>query len=358
MTKNKKVNVNSITTNSELISQQTLNIQKHDVQKKYIVLADNKMALTPGYFNRKTNFLVGEKRSFMGYDKNFNELDNTSTSELFKQDGYFIYPIPCFMMKNNESVDFKNEDVSYQVHLNDTLGYKIGRVLAGEKTTDPFIDMVIDRHKGIGLNKNFLLNSNSIFAVNILLGYYNKNKEHGFFINSFTNLYSITNIFHYLGASYSIANVENNRKRVYFKLPYIFKESFSPKFIRKRQYFKNKSLLAEKINNGLVLAVPFNSCTLEEVESEETLYDLTCERYDATNYSIPMSPILKNSDGDILAASGVFTKEGLQDAKKFSPSNKEYYKSLNDGTIEQWISDDAILGLYNATNLKNKNKQK
>jgi len=354
--KNKKIRVSSIC-DKKLITQETLTIQKHIVQKKYLVLADNKMALCPGYFNRKTNFILGEKNSILGFDKNFEELDNSSTSKLFESDGYFIYPIPCYTMKTNKFVNLQFDGMIHQINLTSELGFKTGQILAGLKIThDPilkkFFETIIDINKGIGLNKSFLLNSNPLFAINVLLGYYKQNKVNSFYINASTNLYAITNIFHYVGASYSLTKVENGRFKVYFKLPFSFKNSFPDRFIRKEQYFKTSVPLAEDINAGIALAVPFNSCVLEEVQTDEILYDLTCERHDATNYSIPMSPILKNSDGDILAASGIFTKEALKDAEKFSPSNKEYYKNLNDGKIEQWIADDAILGLYNATNLK------
>ncbi len=105
------------------------------------------------------------------------------------------------------------------------------------------------------------------------------------------------------------------------------------------------------IQNGTLLAIPFNSFTTMEVTGCK-MYDLTCERSDATNYALNSTPVMKNSDGDILAVSGIFTKEGLVDSKSFSPDTKEYYKNLNDGNINQWIADDAILGLYNATSHK------
>jgi hypothetical protein len=79
------------------------------------------------------------------------------------------------------------------------------------------------------------------------------------------------------------------------------------------------------------------------------MYDLTSENHEATNYALPFTPYLKNSDGDILTLAGIFLKEANESAKTFSPENKDYYKDLNSGDIINWIADDAILGLYAST---------
>lgn len=84
-------------------------------------------------------------------------------------------------------------------------------------------------------------------------------------------------------------------------------------------------------------------------KEEEDLYDLVSTIGDATNYALPFTPILKNSDGDILTLSTVFAKEALEDAKSFAPTTKEWFRNLNDGAINKYIKDDALLGLYALT---------
>lgn len=76
---------------------------------------------------------------------------------------------------------------------------------------------------------------------------------------------------------------------------------------------------------------------------------MTMPLIDATNYALPFTPMMKNSDGDILTLSTVFGKEAIKDAEPFEPNRKEWFRNLNDGNINQWISDDAILGLYAVT---------
>jgi hypothetical protein len=92
------------------------------------------------------------------------------------------------------------------------------------------------------------------------------------------------------------------------------------------------------------------------IESKENinLYDFTMPRADATNYAFAFTPLLKNSDGDMLTLSAIYSKEAIADAKVFKPAHKEWFRNLNDGNIKNYIADDAILGLFAATKHLNK----
>lgn len=386
--KNYKFNVNSLTEDGKIIKQQTLTIAEHDVKTKYQMLAKNiftvdNTVFCPGYFNRKTNFIIGEQNSLMAVDRRLRVLKQpfNDTSVLIHRDSDFLlYPVPCLNMETNEVLEYKLHNGEIQdVYLDYDLGILIGSFLAGKigmgslftvyPEYEGFFKLFINLKNGLSLNKNILLNSNPEFVISILKGYYDSNASTRFYINSNVNIYTFTIILNYLGASYSIRNGKDNTKKVFIQLPRIFKDYLPKKFIKQQEYFFNPDdqevqlssltpyksadiTLADKINSGQIILIPINAIDFVEINDDSRMYDLTSERHDATNYSLPMTPLLKNSDGDILAASGIFTKEGLEDAKAFSPDNKEYYRDLNAGDIAQWIADDAILGLYNATSHK------
>jgi hypothetical protein len=286
-------------------------------------------------------------------------------------------------MKQNFTLDYEEAETKAitTINLDWGLGYSIGVILSGQDQTtfdihQGFLSLLINTKNGISLNKNILLNSNYKFVLGILDGYYDNNNQLGYFINSDVNIYTFTTILNYLGASYSIRNAESNTKKLFIQLPLIFKGLINSRFIKTEQYGYNsldKELqvvneiihfdkepidLQDIINSGKVLAIPYSSLIFEKLSDTDTqkMYDLTSERSDATNYSMLMTPFLKNSDGDILAISGIFTKEGLSSAQEFSPEVREYYKNLNDGEINNWIADDAILGLYNSTSQLTKKK--
>lgn len=381
---NFKFEVTSLNTDNQIINQQTLTIQEHLVITKYRMLSNNNIQingtmLCPGYFNRKTNFIIGEINSIIAVDKNLKTIigEYSNTSNLIKDNSSFIlYPLPCFHMETNDTLNYNDNltNSSVKINLDKTLGYKIGRFLAGNLSYSDievhpgFLRLFINTKNGVSLNKNILLNSNYEFVIAILSGYYEANNFAGFFINSNVNLYTFTTILNYLGASYSIRN-SKDLKKLFFQLPIIFKGLIDDKFIKHEQYGylneiselqivnevsifnKDNMTLVESINSGKILAIPISSICFEQLTDDEIskMYDLTCERSNATNYALNMTPILKNSDGDILAASGIFTKEGLTSAQEFSPEVREYYKNLNDGEINNWIADDAIIGLYNST---------
>ncbi len=379
--KNYKFDVASITTDNNIIAQKTLTIAEHDVPLKYQMLAKNiftadNTVFCPGYFNKKTDFIIGEVNSLIVVDNELNQITK-NTSELIKDDVYIIYPVPCLNMEFHNILEYKNNVGEIdEIILDGALGEWIGKFLSGSLTYDElltifpeysgFFKLFINLKNGLSLNKNILLNSNPVFIINILKGYYGSNGSSRLYINSNVNIYTFTTILNYLGASYSIRNGKHNTKKMFIQLPMVFNKYLPNKFIKKQEYGFNEisgnvelfninqlhesktSSLSDKINSGQILLIPISAIDFN-IKDESRIYDLMAENHDATNYSIPMTPVLKNSDGDILAASGIFTKEGLIDAEKFSPDNKEYYRNLNDGNISQWIADDAILGLYNAT---------
>jgi len=372
-TKNHKIKVTSLSDN-DIITQETLTISEHAVSTQYLLLSDNtdfkynQEVYSPGIFNKKTNFVIGEKESIIVLDQNGNSkvLD---TSQIIDNDYYLIYPIPCYVLQSNEYLDVMYKGESYKLYLSGELGYDLGLYLSGELIKQQlqdkygeFIKYFIDNEKGKSIQKSIIINSNIEFVINILNGYYEGNSLPFFKVNNNVNIYTFTTILNYLGASYSIRN-SSSMKKIMFKLPAIFSNlSINQKFKNLNYYAfnsennielmsynpKNGNDLYSKVNSGKILLIPVKDIDFISTK-DNRMYDLTSERADATNYALVGTPIMKNSDGDILAASGIFTKEGLQDAAKFSPEQKEYYRDLNTGDITNWIADDAILGLYNST---------
>ncbi len=395
--KNCKFNTTSLTENNEIIEQNTITIQKHDVEKIYKVAADNKKNWTfdtvycPGYFNNKTNFLVGNQKSLVILNENLEKLaddENTIDNILTRKDNglkdFMIYQIPCFSgLPSNTEMDFQHYNNKGTIQLTMEYGRYIGHLLATDDLPDKicqnqtqtlFANVIIDRYKtkdnkdAKSIKKEILINTNFQFMLGLLEGYQLGNKSKGITINENINIYTFTTILNYLGASYSIRNSKRGDKKLFFQLPRIFEQYTDLTFIQRNTFIiendhiekinsdnildftEDAQNLKELVNAGKILLVPINS--IDFILQENTnvnMYDMTAERHDATNYTVPFSPLLKNSDGDILGVQGVFTKEALQDAQKFSPEHKEYYKSANDGGINNWIADDAILGLYVAT---------
>lgn len=103
------------------------------------------------------------------------------------------------------------------------------------------------------------------------------------------------------------------------------------------------------IETGKIRLLPMTSFKFIEVKENIPMYDFTMPRADATNYALAFTPILKNSDGDILTLSAISGSEAIDDANTFKPVHKEWFRNLNDGSIKNYIADDAILGLFAAT---------
>jgi len=380
---NCSLDVISIKDDLTQIKQKAINIQKHVVDKIYKVLSINKLnwvnetSYCPGYFNNKTLFLLGNINSIVILDNKLNILKtpNNNIDNLLedKSDKFMVYPIPCTVMNTNDELIYI--DILTQkeiiIKLDEKLGNNIGKYLAGIIKKDKihsnknFIKLLIDDKYGKSINKNIIINSNPKFALNILLSYYRNNNKISFEINKDTNIYTFTNILNYVGASYSIRKKETSIKLL-FQLHNNFGIDIDDKFMKKEIYhiYDNKITKVNLKNNlpihndGLnvnyneTILIPLSSIDFVQIDKTEDikdLYDLTCELNSATNYTLPFTPMLKNSDGDILAITAMSTKDGIQSAKKFSLENKDYYRNLNDGNINNWIADDAILGLYVAT---------
>lgn len=375
---NFKIPITSINNDKDIVKQESIVIQEHAADLKYKILAQNtfggRTVHCPGYFNNKTNFIIGEVSSILSMTPSL-DIIVKDTSELINSKNFMIYPIPCFNMVQNYTLEYivKDGDKKINIDLTMKLGETIGKYLANQSNVinlpEGFLELFINTKNGISLNKNILINSNYRFVIGILKGYRQECNTHGIYILPNVNIYTFSTILNYLGASYSIRNSKNNTKKVYVQLPNVYDGLIDSLFIKNEEYvipdkadevvlkkqfqlkdtiYNYDNSLFKGINSGKILLVPYDSIDFIPVENER-VYDLTAERSDATNYSMGFTPFLKNSDGDILAASGIFTKEGLQSSQVFSPDSKEYYRDLNDGNINQWISDDAILGLYNAT---------
>jgi len=371
-TKNRKIEVMSITSDNKMINQETLTIQEHEADN-YLLLSDNRFGdnavLAPGYFNRKTKFVLGKTNSILSSDENLN-ITTIDTDKLINSDRFLLYPIPCFTLEQNRTIDYKslNNEVS-TIEFSQAFGYDIGKFLFIQdfsilkEYNQDFLRLFLDIKRGFSLNKNVIINSNPWFIINIIKGYFEASGERGIYLLPNVNIYTFSTMLNYIGASYSIRNSKNNTKKVYIQLQPIFKDFMLSKFIKPERYVWDNDIkklilksgdvtcpqrgdITDKINNDHVIVIPCKSLHFERIESVR-IFDLTAERHDATNYAVPFTPFLKNSDGDILAVSGVFTKEGLEDSMEFSPERKTYYKDINSGSINQWIADDAILGLYN-----------
>lgn len=109
------------------------------------------------------------------------------------------------------------------------------------------------------------------------------------------------------------------------------------------------SSFTKDILDGKYFMLSINDISFIETEEYEHIWDLVMPREDATNYSLAFTPIMKNSDGDILSGSAIFGVESLKDLESFSPTTIDWYRNLNDGNVLNYIKDDALLGLYNAT---------
>jgi hypothetical protein len=398
-----KSNLISLTENKDkkLIKNSSQLISLHDVSMQYRILSINDFNIVNniGYFNKKTDFRIGEKDSIIFLDNNL-EFKHIQTSEIDNTE-YIVYPIPyTYLVQNNYlvydnyqmnevkinlSFEFgnfliniiqelaKEENLKKKIIINNNIEYNLllQKYFEKLKVSDEIkslkpeiINLFFDRNKfGYSLNKNIIINSNPEFCLGLLNGIWSN-----VFYN--LNIYSITSILNYLGAMYSITRGDKDTRRLNYYLPEKLKNNkITNKFIKFKNDETHKEYIISKMdedkkqtifktdlwkqfNSGKVLLIKTSDLVFELLTSEEKrkdMYDLTMNRADATNYTIPFGPLLKNSDGDILGVIGVFGKESLKEAQDFSPETKGYYKSFNDGSVQNWVTKDAVLGLYNAT---------
>ena len=261
----------------------------------------------------------------------------------------------------------------------------------------------------LGILFGYLTESIKVFGKSAnLMDYINiKNKQYinedniplkeKLFIKKKDNSYIFSTMLNWLGASYSFQNIKplliedyESVTKLYISLPHTILKEFDEilnelkesnleryeslknfkKLFKTHEWFitpKNKvrrmpiaakekaeNNINEFINSGNVRLLPMTSFKIIESKEDINLYDFTMPRADATNYAFAFTPLLKNSDGDMLTLSAIYAKEAIEDAKVFKPSHKEWFRNLNDGNIKNYIADDAILGLFAATKHLNK----
>ena len=103
------------------------------------------------------------------------------------------------------------------------------------------------------------------------------------------------------------------------------------------------------INLGICELMPANDFKFLPVNYGD-VYDFVTEGVQgATNYVLPGLPLLKNSDGDILALIGIWTEDAARNAEEKFGINKKTVTSELDGKPYSWIDIDSVLGLYNFT---------
>jgi len=446
----------TIATN-EIKKQSTLSINKHQVEKGYLVLSKNdfgiKYRVNVGYFNKKTNFRISEKDSLLVLDKDTTEIKNIPVQEIldnFRKYFLIYMPAATYFEKENKNITkvrFKSGLEEAMIPMTFIMGYATGLYIKEKsfnyikdaiskkynydlnKTEIKFIKNIVEINKEkivnpddpndiIYLNKKTLdkrlvTNTNSTFLIGILSGITDFGKEKLIF-NDINN-YTITGILNSLGASYSVRylpidqeNQKSNIKffHIRFKLPFyyfkkiydelnqielneekIFEELSAFTFFRlfgyiiendKVQYKKFKNFKDNKeniisiinyfeeidylyknnkinetikmINENSLLLIPIKDLKFIPEENFEA-YDIVTEGRDGnTNFILPSTPLLKNSDGDILAVVALHTPEAAKNAEKsFGIKTKENLVNSLTGKPTNWITNDAVLGLYEFT---------
>lgn len=398
--------VKSVLDNGTLIDQSPDSFSIHKVEKKFLMLSNE-----VGYFNKITKFVVGNEKSLLFLDNKGEQCYPTIEEVQSKPRKYFcIYPIPCNnnIDAQNFSIELETTKTKFNrinkgvenIILDFECGLNIGKKFFTYKNVDivelsNFESAIngCENDESFWPNKNFLINSNKEFCLGILLGYFEESSKYFYgngdiknslYLQKNDNIYVFATILNWLGASYSIINItnkidsdieydkkllinfhrthgdffeiilENTKYNDYKKYSCLFKnyDWFIQTQIKKMNKNQLKSISNEYnklILSGEIILIPATNIKFLKIEDEEELYDATMPRADATNYALPFTPIMKNSDGDILTLSAIFGREAIEDAKPLEPNSKEWFRNLNDGEINQWISDDAILGLYAAT---------
>lgn len=332
---------------------------------------------------------------FMIYPLPFNMNLETNNKEV-----EFLWESKQFKVTRNEKetiqLNFKNG-----IEIGRTFFYYTGTNRVSLSKFEEAINGSNDRNY-FWPNKNLIINSNPEFVMGILFGYLKesidkfslpeneKPLKEKLYLNKTNNSYIFSTILNWLGASYSFQNIElitngvyQTNMRMHITLPHyllnIFRNAIKElsvtedtseyeefrKIFKSHEWFlttknkvrkmpigakeKSKSNYNTLIDEGKIRIVPMSSFKFVEVKNDLEMYDFTMPRADATNYAITFCPILKNSDGDILTLSAIYGKEAIEDAKAFEPTHKEWFRNLNNGAINNYIADDAILGLYSAT---------
>jgi hypothetical protein len=375
----------SINDKNDIVWQPTQEIHKHKVEKGYLILSKNdfgkvKKRVNLGYFNKKTNYMVGEKNSLMIWDSQTKEIITCNISELLLEPKrYFLFYDLNFVFdksENNETLNLtrKKTNEHLTIKLTNQFGKDIGEFLrrSNTNTTIPdhfnILNSIISlKDNKLSLNKQVLVNSNQDFLIGILEGYIQENRF--FTLKNNVNIYNFTYILNLLGAQYSIRSLINGEKQIRFRLPTFFKTNSSLKdnFFRQWKYYFDEDLnlklerYSSKVstddtsvfalaNTGLIEMIPIKDLVFVEVQ-DEIMYDMTMTRSDATNYCMPGGFYSKNSDGDILGVIALLSEDGSREAiQKFSTELKENFLNLSTGDTSNWgVKLDSQVGLYSAT---------
>jgi len=376
--------------NIDLIYQEAQTLHKHNMEKSYLILSKNdfgrvKKRVNVGYFNKKTNFIIGEKHSIVFWDNHDKKICSISISEALQdKNRYFIlYDMNFITSDLNYKLYIENKESKdhLELILNNQFGYDIGRFL---KEFDPgtiqipeefqILEAIIQIKSGkLSINKQILINSNYEFLLGILEGYLGKGNQ--FILRNNFNIYNITYILNMLGAQYSIRTIPSGEKQIRFRLPiflkefsqlpsnffrhykyYFFETNSGPELQLKYNYNYNLKIddnpnLFDVVNSGLIEMVKLKDLVFIEQEQDTIGYDLTMGNPYATNYSLPGTPILENSDGDVLGVIGIMTKDAAEECvRKFSVELKVNFLNLISGKVNNWgVKLDSQLGLYTAT---------
>ena len=312
---------------SHLFKQKLINCSEHIVSKRYIMKGLNDLNyhfLTE--FN-EFSIVVGEFESIL-FKTQDGEYVPATISEVKQNPSYYniIVPLPHRIFERNDyqcnvklTMNLKDdsENRNFEYILNMRSGYFIGKfisdkLLKEESFNNDFVQLIFD-------NPEILYSTNKNYVYGVLTGL------------KYENIDIKKICCAYLGIKFGLN--ENHDDIIYDKneLDYIM---------------HGVEIIDYRTIN--CLDIYFKEITNEN-DGKDILYDFSTENHIHTNYAFPFTPILKNSDGDILTIMAVSTRQGVNDALKFSPENKEYFRSLNDGNIKNYIADDAVLGLYNAT---------
>ena len=353
----------------DIIYQPSQEMHLHQVPKGYQILSKNDFMhvhkrVNVGIFNKKTNFIVGEHKSLLFWDKKEGCIINKDISEILEdQSRYFLFYDMNFIIDDiNTKIEILDKTTGEKIDLilNGAFGNDVGVFL---RKADPQTDIIpaelqilkaiiqIDSGR-LSINKQILINSNPEFLLGILEGYIQK--ENQLVLKNNLNIYNITYILNLLGAQYSIRSLQSGEKQVRFRLPQFLRKmtTLRDNFFRYYKYKFKESEESEEssekmkvvltkgenydpalgspedttlfnlVNVGLIELIPVKDLVFIPIE-DQTMYDLSMTNANATNYCLPGSFYTDNSDGDILGAVAIFTKDAAEECiRKFSVEQK------------------------------------
>jgi len=382
----------------------------HPDKKVYRVLSRNDFGLArrlnAGVFNKKTDFKITEDHSLLVFNED-KGLKTKPVRDLDQNKDYLIYPLPFLSLNLSRTLNIKidGEDTEIQLNYNNGIKFIISvlnryyndsyfpeYLNPSEDKEDYYIDVLsrimssIDDKK-LNINKKFLISTNPDFLIGVLKGYkdffINQNKDKDKIISKFIwhknhNLYILSSILNYLGASYSIRYFDNNNYHVRFQLPTLFKylsSKYRPKdgldkihfklfritFNDKDQLIKSgelvfseKETLGSFVKAGYIELFPVKDFIFEEVKGNdvpEVMYDcITENKENNSNFTFAGLPMLDNSDGDILGLIGIHSKQGAKDCMAKFKFDELTIKDQLSGNVNNWIKMDAQMGLFLSTN--------